>query len=495
MANWARNPLGDQCMSRHTKRRACAGLLALVVAAVIHPALSADRLLPAPASAPAYTIAPWLAALPPEPDGYAGPRPTIGRDPSDPALKPSTSPVALRGYVQTELARTYAGHDHWSKMLLRTELSATGRINEHIRWKLSGRLDYDAVYDIYDFYPPNVREDQRLNFEARENFLEIATGVMDLRLGRQHVVWGEIVGFFVADVVSAKDMRQFLLADFDVLRIPQWAARAEYLSDRFNAELLWIPLPSYDEFGKPGAEFFPPTPPVPTGFATAFAGETRPARTLSNSNYGARISTLREGWDVSAFYYRSMDSAPTFYRQISFTAPQPTIVFEARHDRIAQFGSTLAKDFGSVVLKAEAVYTSGRQFNVTRAADDDGVVPQNTVDWVTGADFTLPTDSRLNVQLFQRIFFDHDPDTFSKRRETGYSLYLTHELTDKVEAQVLWISSLDRTDSLLRPRVVWNFEQNWRLTAGVDVFNGSAQGFFGRFANRDRAYADLRYTF
>jgi hypothetical protein len=288
-------------------------------------------------------------------------------------------------------------------------------------------------------------------------------------------------------------MREFLLPEFDMLRIPQWAARAEYTGQGFHAEALWIPVPSYDEIGKPGADFFPPPPPA-RGLATVFGGEARPARTLSNTNYGVRLSTLRNGWDMSGFYYRSMDAAPTFYRQI-VPGPQPSAVFEARHDRITQFGSTVAKDFGPVVVKAEGVYTRGRRFNVLRASDDDGLVRQNTLDWVTGVDLTLPRNSRLNLQLFQRVFFDHDAEINFKRRENGYSVYFTHELTSEVEAQVLYVSSLDRSDWWLHPRVAWKFEKNWRLVAGVAVFNGPPLAVFGRFANRDRVYTELKYSF
>jgi hypothetical protein len=410
-------------------------------------------------------------------------------------LRPGSSAPGLRGFVQGEVARTFGDPEHWSKMRLRGELSAQGRINEQIRWKLSGRVDYDAVYDVTDFYPRAVRDDQRLEVMARENYLDINAGNWDFRLGRQHIVWGEIVGLFFADVVSAKDMRDFLLPEFDILRIPQWAARAEYAGSGFHAELLWVPYPSYDRIGQPGAEFFPMLPPAPPGVSRVFLGDSRPAHTLSNTNYGARFSVLRNGWDISAFYYRSMDSAPTFYRQDVRAGPDPAFVFEARHDRISQFGSTLGKDFGWTVLKAEAVYTRGRKFNVLRPSDADGVVPQNTLDWIIGLDFTLPADTRLNVQYFEKAFFDHDPDILSKRRESGYTIYFTHELTNVLEAQVLFISSLERSDWMLRPKLAWRFEKNWRLITGVDLFNGPQFGFFGRFANRDRAYAELRYSF
>jgi hypothetical protein len=171
----------------------------------------------------------------------------------------------VKGFVQFELARTVASPDHWSKMRTRADLSSQGKINSDMKWKLGVRLDYDAVYDINDFYNADVRNDQRFNAVLRENYIDYSAGNWDFRFGRQHVIWGEMVGFFFADVVSARDMREFLLPDYDQLRTPQWAARAEYFSDDYHAELLWIPVASYDNIGKPGAEFYPYYQ-VPAGF-------------------------------------------------------------------------------------------------------------------------------------------------------------------------------------------------------------------------------------
>lgn len=410
--------------------------------------------------------------------------------------KPETEPAAtgsgIKGYLQFELARTIAEPVHWSKMLTRGELSSQGSLGNGIKWKLGARLDYDAVYSLYDYYPGAVEDDQRFNVVLRENYVDVSANDWDFRLGKQNVVWGEMVGLFFADVVSARDMREFLLPEFDTMRIPQWAARAEYFKDDFHAELLWIPVASYDEIGEPGAEFFPYQP-VPSGFDVRYRNEDTPARTIANSNYGLRLSTLRNGWDVSGFMYSSMDINPTFYRDAESTPG--TLIYEAKHDRIDQAGGTLAKDFGTMVLKAEAVYTHGRRFTVLRLSDVDGVVPQNTLDWALGLDFDLPADTRLNVQVFQRAFFDHDPDLLADQYENGYSLFVNHKFTDKLEAQVTWIASLNRTDWMFRPRMTWQFERNWRLVAGVDVFNGPAYGLFGRYDANDRVYSEVRYNF
>lgn len=396
----------------------------------------------------------------------------------------------VKGYIQFELARTIASPEHWSKMRTRAELAAQGNLGDGIKWKLSGRGDYDAVYGINDFYPAEVERNQRSNFTLRENYLDISRGNWDFRLGRQHVVWGEMVGLFFADVVSARDLREFILPEFEAMRIPQWAARAEYFQGDFHGELLWVPVASYDEIGKPGAEFFPLQPDIP-GLTTVYRQEDRPGRTLSHSNYGARLSMLKSGWDVSGFYYRSMDISPTFYRELV----GPTLVYQARHDRISQLGGTLAKDFGDVVLKAEAVYTRGRKFTVLRLSDADGVVSQDTLDWAAALEYTLPSDTRLNLQVFQRVYFSHDRDTIPAKYENGYSLYLSGKLTDKLEAQAMLISSLNRGDWLFRPKLTWNFQKNWRLLVGADIFSGGRTGLFGQYDAKDRVYSEARYSF
>jgi hypothetical protein len=414
------------------------------------------------------------------------------------AAKPASAKPAeaepglpLLGFIQFEAARTVADPEHWSKLRTRAEVGSKGVLGDDIKWKANVRLDFDAVFSVEDnFYPSEVEDDQRFEVSIRETYLDVGAGDWELRFGRQHVVWGEMVGMFIADVVSARDMREFILPEFDTMRIPQWAARAEYFKDDFHAELLWVPVASYDDIGKPGAEFFPYQPVMP-GYDSQYLKEVRPDRGLGNTNYGLRLSTLKNGWDISGFYYRSMDIEPTFYRQIDGSS----MIYQARHERISQAGATLAKDFGSVVLKGEGVYTDGRKFAVLDDADSDGLAAQDTLDWALGLEFVLPAETRFNVQFFQRAYFDHDPRIIGDRHENGMSFYLHKQLTDKVEAQVTWMTSLNRTDWLLQPRVAWNFGENWRLLVGADVFQGGELGYFGQYDANDRVFGEVRYSF
>jgi len=207
------------------------------------------------------------------------------------------------------------------------------------------------------------------------------------------------------------------------------------------------------------------------------------------------LGYLLKGWDLTGFYYDSINSAPAFFRQ-TINAPNPTLSYTPDHRRIHQLGGTVSKDFQSFVLRGEAVYTWDSLFSVSRLSDADGVVRQDFLDYIIGLDFPLPADSRLNFQFFQRWFPNHDPDITPARVESGVSLFAsTKMLDDKVEPDLLVMQSLNRLDWMVRPRVTWQFQPSWRLRAGTALFGGTGQNLFGRFANRDRVFAELRYAF
>ena len=402
--------------------------------------------------------------------------------------------VALRGFLQQETAYTYASPAHWSRAVTYAQVGALGQITDNLKWKATVRGDVDPIYIWSNFYNDAVKQDQRASFLIEETYIDTSIANWDLRIGRQHIVWGEVIGLFIADVVSAQNQLEFILPPFDIIRVPQWAARAEYFLGDTHLELIWIPYPTYNRVGKPGADFFPVQTTPPPGFTQTFLPEIQPDHTLANSNYGMRLSTLKNGWDVSGFYYHSEDAAPTFTRNVMIT-PTPTLIYQPQHNRIWQIGGTAGKAFGSVVFHTEAVYTSGRQYEVTVLSQPNGVVPQNTLAYIFSLDFTLPRDTLLNVQLLQNVFFNHNPDLLFDQYETAASVMLRGKLGSKFEPEILWIQSLNRWENVIRPRLTWRPATNWRAAFGVDIFNGPITGYFGRFRDRDRVYLELHYDF
>lgn len=440
---------------------------------------------PAAKTEPANTVPQGKPAVAPQ--DISAPEPA-------PLSQPSPSESRLTGFYQNDLAYTYADKKHWSRFNNTLDLATQGHTAGGVAWKLGGRFNYDPIYDLSDTYPQAVRKDQRFEAMIREAYMDFSTGDWDFRLGRQHVIWGEMVGLFFADVVSAKDMRQLVLPDFDIIRIPQWAARAEYFQGDLHVEGVWIPYMSYDNIGKPGAEFYPFNPPAVAGFQTVIAAEKQPVG-LGDTAYGARLSYLKGGWDVSGFYYTANDPSAAFSRQIELL-PTPTITYQPIHKRIHQLGATLGKDLGPMVLKAEAIYTKDKLFSTTSATAADGLVKQNTLDYIVGLEWSFPQETRFNVQFFQRWFPNHNAGIVPDKFESGISLLLsTQALHPRLEPKLLLVRSLNRDDWSAQFKLTWKLDGNWRLAAGVDIFEGPATGLFGAFDNKDRVYTEVRYSF
>ena len=404
----------------------------------------------------------------------------------------------LGGFVEQAIAYTYDSPGRWSRAVTRLQLTLDGSLGEDLKYRLGGRLDVDPVYSATNFYLDPVKRDQRFSAFWRENYLDYAAGDWAFRVGAQNIIWGEVAGLFFADVVSARDLREFLLPGFDVLRIPQWAVRTEYFAGDSHFEAIWIPVPTFDDIGKPGADFYPvPLGSRPTAAEAAlFRDPTRPDRSLSDGNFGVRAGTLVGGWDVAAFYYRSYAVSPTFYR-VATGNPASPFVFEPRYDRIWQIGSTVTKDLGSVVMRAEAVYAGDQKFASTDPAAPEGVVQRNTLDWIVSAEHPFESvDGRVNVQLFKRHFFGGGADQVALNPgDWGASVLVSAKITPQWEPSLQWIQTFGGGGAMIRPRLAWIPIQNLSVAFGVDIFTGDRDGLFGRYADKDRAYAEARYSF
>jgi hypothetical protein len=147
-------------------------------------------------------------------------------------------------------------------------------------------------------------------------------------------------------------------------------------------------------------------------------------------------------------------------------------------------------------MRGEAVYTHGQGYNLADLSATQSVVTRSTLDYILSVEFSLPGDTRLNIQGFQRTFFGGGGgDLALKSDGVGASVFISTKLTSTLEPQILWIQNFKDAGGLIRPRLNWYAAKNTSVGFGLDIFTGPADGFFGRFNNRDRLYAEVRYDF
>lgn len=84
--------------------------------------------------------------------------------------------------------------------------------------------------------------DSQLEIDLREAYMDILFDKIDLRIGKQQIIWGKSDGVFITDIVSPKDLREFLLPDFDEIRMGVTALKTDYYLGNHAFELVWLPV-------------------------------------------------------------------------------------------------------------------------------------------------------------------------------------------------------------------------------------------------------------
>jgi len=360
---------------------------------------------------------------------------------------------------------------------------------------------YDAVYALQDDYSEAARDEYETELVLRELYLDARLGNLDLRLGRQQVVWGEAIGLRITDVVNPQDFREFILDDFVDSRIPLWMARFDLPLGSWLLEALWVPDLEPNKPAVPGSEWeFTMGGAAPSPDVLVVQDELRyPAQNLENSEWGLRASGYWKGWDLTGSYFHSWDDAPTYHSHFVPGGPEgalPTLVLSPEHHRLHTLGATFARPVGSFVFRGEMAYYLQKFFATLDPLDADGVAQKSYLYYMIGADYDLSGSLSLNGQFIQRYILGHDAFLAEDELQNIFSLYLRADLLrETLHATLLAAYSADSGGSWVNPELEYDYSDRISLTLGADILGGGPDDFFGQFDDNDRVFVELKYAF
>ncbi len=406
----------------------------------------------------------------------------------------------IGGDLRNETAYRITSPHHFSKIKNTLNLKASGKIFSSSSYVIGTRLSYDAVYDVNNEYNTIVEDDQKTTADLRDAYLDLGVGNFDFRLGNQQIVWGQAVGLFFADIVNPKDLREFILPDLDQVRIPVLAANMEYYYNSFYFQMIFIPFPKFNEFGKHGSEFDFSKSLYSQDADIILNNPLEPSNSLDHSEVGFRLSKLTDGWDMSIFYLYDVSNFSVNYRTISLNPGGSlypvTITYNPQYERMHRIGSTFSKDYKDAIFKGEFIYSNKMFFQSSDISDPDGIEKSDTFDWLLGVDYTVLNSLETNFQLMQSIILEHENSMTQHEVTTSFSVWLkTGFFSDLIEPEIFFVSSLNQRDSLLRPKVAFNYGARLKLILGGDIFYGESNGTFGMFDENDRIYIEMLYNF
>jgi len=410
--------------------------------------------------------------------------------------------LRVRGRLAEAFA--YRLHDPGDVSKLKTLGWLEGKytISDAADLRVATRGAYDAVFEATDRYPANVERDQKTELSLREAILTLRATDLEVRLGRQQIVWGEAISTFVTDVVNPKDFREFVLPDFTELRIPIWALDAVYrLGPGLTVEGVWTPDTMPNRLPKRGAEFQFARIPFRFRNPVTRLPDDADEFSLERSEGGARLSVLREGWDVALIYYDQADKSPVFFQRRVPQPPAPdVIVLEPRHPRLHVTGATLGKSLDDVVVRSEVAVTVGKRYETIDPLDHDGVVRRDTIDYLIGVDYTFLGALDTSLQVSQKILTGSATNLtrpgVAGVATTSVALRVTTGFLDNtLNPTVLAVVGADRGDLRVSPRLDWLATGSLTVSIGADIFEGPRRTLYGQFDRNDRVTFTTTWRF
>ena len=397
------------------------------------------------------------------------------------------------------------------------------------------RYFYDFGYslrdsDSFDRNQAKMGNTQRAEW-LRDCYLDYTSDEIDIRVGKQQIVWGQADGIPFLDRVMPFDLSYAFLPDYADIRIPLWMVKLEY-SPEVNSTLQFLLIPDFEasRSAPAGAPFafkavndFEMFKNVMNGAGGSVSVDLhRPSNQFSSSRIGLRWRSMLGnleytlnwlyGYSTSAFTYTESLVLPGGPPSFVMGAPIGTYKYSRRHKLMHLLGFSFNKAivdpgfFEGLTIRGEFAYfhdeptyyglTHGRR-NFTE--------PSDKYSYVLGFDKNFFTDLLFSFQFGQLIT---DKKTFQGNQVLNA---FTYGLADKVENFFSLKLAKDFLHSRLNPEtlILYNddgdgrittklkFEatENLWLTLGYHYFWGDPWTSNGQYRNNDHIFYETKLTF
>lgn len=350
--------------------------------------------------------------------------------------------------------------------------------------RLSGKLFYDFAYWIKgrDHYPAALLDRYEKEVELDEVYLQgEPVPQLDLKLGRQIVVWGRSDALRVTDVLNPLDIREPGLVDLNDLRLPVAMTRLDYYWQSISLTVLAIHEHRFNKEPVLGNDFYPAVVPQPP--------EERLADNFANQEFGLAINGIFSGWDLSGY-------AASFFDDQAHPEITP-VGIRQRHSRLKMVGLAGNLVLGNWLLKSEAAWLDGFSFFALPGRNF------SRVDILFGLEYSGFSETTLLLEAVNCHLVDFDPRLAvapdAARCDEFQSVFrLTRDFANDTVQFVGLVSLIGENGqggSMERLSLSYDVTDSLTVTGGVAGYQSGNHPLYTRIGANDRLFCELRYSF
>jgi len=368
------------------------------------------------------------------------------------------------------------------------------KLNDNWKLRVSGDAFYDAIYDIRSSndYRDSILDEYRTQLRLDDTYVQgRLSDDVDLKAGRQIVVWGKSDNIRVTDVINPTDNRLPGMTDIEDIRLPVGMLKFDYYISDWDISAMIIPESRTFIEAPARSEFFP-VDVIFRGAPDPFPTLDTPSSSVDNMQYALAANGAFSGWDLSFYASHVLDSRWHFKVPVRRNRP----LSERTVNRVNMLGSAFNMVSGSWLFKSEAAFFNGIRYSTT--GDE-----KNRLDFLLGLEYMGFRDTVLSAEVVNRHIFSYE-----------FQMALQPDFVDKNELQTALRASKTFENETIEVGALLNmYGQSWekggfmRMWLEYDIMDAVSTSFgfvnylggdrptFEGIKDNDRIFADLTYSF
>lgn len=384
------------------------------------------------------------------------------------------------GKLSEEIAYSYYGDDPHNKITsLKSSLLLDYEYKFENGWKLKSNIQayYDAIYDLKRTHYSNheINEFQH-EVELFDAYLEgEIVNDLDIKLGRQVVVWGRSDTIRITDILNPLDNRRPGMVDIENLRLPIGMMKFDYFVDDWRMTPIIILEQRFSKNPPFGSPFYPAPYLLPS------------SKNYNDSTYALSIGGEFSNWDID--FYTAKIYNDSGYIPLKENA-------NIQHDKVFMFG--MAQNFlsGSWLFKTEISHLNGLKYTSTQEKEF------TRTDLLIGTEYNGLANTMISYDFSLRHFNNYDNKLLDELNPLENNTYQqafrinSNFLNDTLHLNYLvslFGSKLNK-GGYQRIWAEYDITGNTNVNVGIlDIVDGSI--YFDTIKNNDIFFMNINYFF
>lgn len=394
----------------------------------------------------------------------------------------------VNGYLRLSEAFNFAhttpenGKTDWqglSRLRAETGLEVAARTNGRFKGLFTGKGFYDFAYDINgrEKYTKELLDLCESDAELNEAYIqgELFHGI-DLKIGRQVVVWGKSENIRVTDLLNPLDIQEPGLTDIKYLRLPVFMCRLDYLKIPWTYTLISIHENRFNRIPAYGSDFYPYDMPPP--------GQEKP----DEPEFAFSLNGSFPGMDLS-FY------AASVFDDTGYITLDPSGLV-TRQKRISMGGAAINRALGNFLVKIEAAFFEGvRYTNSNRTHSKTSIL--------AGVEYSGFKHMTTCFEMANERIDDFDnrlkafPDEAAENRLLTVARLSKNFMNDALTLS-LYAQAYDgdfQGGAVERFMAEYDWSDAIRSSASLLLYQSGKTPLFQSAGDNDRLYFDIKYSF